>query len=399
MSNTPSLNPREVWQNSGGADFIQMKSPSGAVLAWIDSLGAPQGALAGGSIPPTKTLYVDNNRTDSYTPNGSLTKPFLSIMAAVNQIAANGDNNTIPYVVSIIPGTYPETISLSNTALVNITFIGYGVLVLPGSTAHGAEAINNDNLRSVKFVGMKFNVNAGSDGHSFNFSSTTNNTSFLSGTFPADPQGCAFTDCELICNSDFYGTNGGVFYFTGCYLTVPININNCLQGIAYGCTFNTGSQFNVTSVGANPHPTGWTTTQIQVFFCISRATMTCDAGSSVNCHFSRLQSNVTIGGTLFSHHAAFTATLTIQAGGTAQLDATTYVTLSNSGTITFPDNFAAGPTIVGGNAQTAPSGALGIGSGSASSATAGADTLPANPAGFLVWNLAGSVIKIAYYNA
>lgn len=51
------------------------------------------------------------------------------------------------------------------------------------------------------------------------------------------------------------------------------------------------------------------------------------------------------------------------------------------------------------NAAATGSTGLGIGNGTASTATAGADTLPASPAGFLVWYLAGTVIKIPYYNA
>jgi|SRR5579859_651853 len=151
-------------------------------IASLDSTGkvsAAQLPPTGFTPPPTKAVYVDNSRADSYTPDGSLLKPFKAIMAAVNQIAANADNATFSYVVLLAPGTYAETISLSNPNLVNLTFIGYGVTINPGSNGHGAEAINNDSLTDVKFVGMRFIVNSGSDGHAFNFSSTTNGTNFL----------------------------------------------------------------------------------------------------------------------------------------------------------------------------------------------------------------------------
>lgn len=42
---------------------------------------------------------------------------------------------------------------------------------------------------------------------------------------------------------------------------------------------------------------------------------------------------------------------------------------------------------------------LGLGSTTSPTATAGAGTLPANPLGFLVLNLAGTVIKVPYYSA
>jgi hypothetical protein len=43
-------------------------------------------------------------------------------------------------------------------------------------------------------------------------------------------------------------------------------------------------------------------------------------------------------------------------------------------------------------------GVLALGNGTSGSASAGAATLPSNPANFLVWNLGGSTIKIPYYN-
>lgn len=44
-------------------------------------------------------------------------------------------------------------------------------------------------------------------------------------------------------------------------------------------------------------------------------------------------------------------------------------------------------------------GQLALGNATASAATAGSDTLPANPAGFLVASLNGQTIKIPYYKA
>jgi hypothetical protein len=44
-------------------------------------------------------------------------------------------------------------------------------------------------------------------------------------------------------------------------------------------------------------------------------------------------------------------------------------------------------------------GVLALGSTTASTATAGSQTLPANPAGFLVFNLGDATIKVPYYNS
>lgn len=69
----------------------------------------------------TKTIYVDKNRTDSYTENGSITKPFKTLVAAL-AVATNGtliklqggiynENITIPDGVSI------EGTGINSTAL------------------------------------------------------------------------------------------------------------------------------------------------------------------------------------------------------------------------------------------------------------------------------------------
>jgi hypothetical protein len=57
-----------------------------------------------------------------------------------------------------------------------------------------------------------------------------------------------------------------------------------------------------------------------------------------------------------------------------------------------------GLTILGAT-PTAPASQLGIGATTATTANSGSETLPAQPAGFLVMNLSGTPIKIPYYNA
>jgi hypothetical protein len=57
---------------------------------------------------------------------------------------------------------------------------------------------------------------------------------------------------------------------------------------------------------------------------------------------------------------------------------------------------AASATLTGA-APTVGAGQVGLGSGTAATATAGAGTLPANPDGFLLINIGGSIKKIAFY--
>ena len=64
------------------------------------------------TTPVTNVLYVDGNRTDAlptpggYTPNGSITKPFLTIQAAINA-ASSGCK------IIIGAGSYTETITIN----------------------------------------------------------------------------------------------------------------------------------------------------------------------------------------------------------------------------------------------------------------------------------------------
>jgi len=61
----------------------------------------------------SSTLYVDGNRTDSYTANGSITKPFKTIQSAIDSVSDAGENKR--YVISIVGGkTYEEQVTLKS---------------------------------------------------------------------------------------------------------------------------------------------------------------------------------------------------------------------------------------------------------------------------------------------
>lgn len=76
---------------------------------------------------PASTFYVDIKRTDSYIEMGTITRPFKTIMAAINQVIANGDNTqTNPYAIRISQGVYPEMIVLEDPKLVSLLLLGTG---------------------------------------------------------------------------------------------------------------------------------------------------------------------------------------------------------------------------------------------------------------------------------
>ena len=64
------------------------------------------------SLPITHNLYVDKNRVDSYTEDGSMFKPFKTIQAAID--AATGATVYNRINVNIAPGEYVEQLVMKN---------------------------------------------------------------------------------------------------------------------------------------------------------------------------------------------------------------------------------------------------------------------------------------------
>ncbi len=86
----------------------------------------------------TKVLHVDKNRTDSYTPDGSVDRPFLTIGAAT-AIADDG------CLLKVVPAIYSEDVTLP----AGVSLEGYGAnrLVLSGNVT-----ISAGNAVSLRYV-------------------------------------------------------------------------------------------------------------------------------------------------------------------------------------------------------------------------------------------------------
>jgi hypothetical protein len=84
------------------------------------------------------------------------------------------------------------------------------------------------------------------------------------------------------------------------------------------------------------------------------------------------------------------ATATNSTQHTLQYDSWNFLTSSGAATFLTATITGAAPSVT--------TGQLGIGSSTVTTATAGAATLPANPLGFLTWNLAGTAVKVPYYS-
>lgn len=109
----------------------------------------------GNSVAGSKLLRVDGNRADAYTADGTVYRPFKTIMAAVNQVIANGDNSTQIYQLDIAPATYVETVDLTNSALYNLILNGPGAKIAP-SSGNALQNTNNNNLFQSTFIGLTF---------------------------------------------------------------------------------------------------------------------------------------------------------------------------------------------------------------------------------------------------
>jgi hypothetical protein len=72
-----------------------------------------------GAVPST-SIYIDGNRTDAYTPNGTIELPYLTLHDA---LAAAESAGYAKAVVNIAPGTYTET---GDITLPNIPMVIYG---------------------------------------------------------------------------------------------------------------------------------------------------------------------------------------------------------------------------------------------------------------------------------
>lgn len=212
-----------------GEDFLHLFDTRGADIGGIDPTGAGWGALQGGLIPPaTKILFVDGNRTDSYVADGSLLKPFTTIMRAVNQIVANADNASNAYVVYIAPKTYAEMIVLEDPALSYVTFHGLGAAVVSGGLRSQA---NNSNLVEVDFRSVNF----------------TGGNVVLSGSGSFLLNGANFFDLYINVLSWNQIGGGGSQFFDGSFSANSATFTNTLALFMGNRGPNTGTVLNLTT--------------------------------------------------------------------------------------------------------------------------------------------------------
>lgn len=89
------------------------------------------------------TLYVDNNRFDTYTETGTVISPYKSIQSAIDSLGVGGFA-----VIKVLPGTYNENLTITNPY--NLALIGDSVDTTSVVVING-----NINFTSQQFVKIK----------------------------------------------------------------------------------------------------------------------------------------------------------------------------------------------------------------------------------------------------
>jgi len=358
-------------------DILQVRDSNNNVVGWIDGSGFLWGNMqvVVAPTPVTKTLYVDGNRQDTYSPTGTIQYPFKTIMAAVNQVITNSDNSIdLGYLIDIAPGVYKETISLNSPELVNLTFDGHGASesnlcpVTVGSIDAGGanpdflntvitSTSTNTQLVSLVFKGIQF-ASAASDG--INLVGDVNGTGF--GSF-----GIVFHDCVIRNTSDAVFNNIGSVYISRCQITSHFTITNVNAVFFENRTvINTAAGGYVpviTNSGLNK-PSGFSSTAVNLYGANVAQPFDVQAGSILRVRFgTQYLATLTIEGTCEFRNSTATSAIVVNSGGSLTNSASFFssassVTVNSGGSYT-ESGFRSGSLTVNSGGTYAVSGTMG----------------------------------------
>jgi len=152
----PTVHTHTESDVTGLTDSLAGKAPT--VHTHLESeVNGLTNALLSLTPVPTRELYVDVNRSGSYTEDGTHLKPFKTIQAAINKIIENNDDNLNPYNIFIQTGKYYENIVLESLNLHRIKLTGVGIVqIRPTSGESLKSTINNSNLKMFHLKGITF---------------------------------------------------------------------------------------------------------------------------------------------------------------------------------------------------------------------------------------------------
>lgn len=282
-------------------------------------LSVPNGGTGRSTaLLPGSIFYVDNNRTDTYTADGTPGMPFKTIAAALAQVISN--NNALNYTIIVASGDYTtEDITLNNAAFTRIAIVA-------SSVANGqlsADAIpvtsirdiistsNNDGLRAILISGFVFRnlslIGATTGSNFCQYGSMISNCIQLSSaTVGIDVENAGevvFADCGFS-----QGSGSG-----------NVTVQNVNDFLVYKCLFSVGAMSIITNAGLNK-PSGFSSTTTQFSFGSLAGTISIDAGSTLNTRWNRVLATISCSGTMNSIMANFRSAVTINLGGTWTTD-------------------------------------------------------------------------------
>jgi len=271
---------------------------------------------------PSNVIFVDGTRTDTYVPNGTIGLPFKTIMGAVNQVIANGDNSystgtdQVPYFINIIgPDTYNETIDLSDSHLVNLFFTGYGGVFVFGSggTNPALKCVGNPGMQVLNFTGMTFfGGAAAASAKAIDLEDGSN-----SGTFLA--VGGTFIDCTFQSS-----VTDGIY----CKNTVSLIFQDCDSGTPSNWTIDGSSGGGFVNFRDSSISVGGTFALkngafLEAFASRIEIAITIDATSTLSGFMGSLMgalsTPITVNGTYLTQDAITRGDITVNNGGSAQV--------------------------------------------------------------------------------
>lgn len=96
----------------------------------------------------SKVIYVDKNRTDNYTADGTILKPYKTIQEAINIIAALETSNYC--AIEISTGNYTENLIFEDSRIQRISLLGKGKVYINPVAGYAIKSeTENDSLYSL----------------------------------------------------------------------------------------------------------------------------------------------------------------------------------------------------------------------------------------------------------
>ncbi len=259
--------------------------------------------------PITTTIYVDGNRVDSYTPDGTQFFPYKTIQTGINAAVALASGNNV--TVTVAPKRYAENITVNQaiTSLAIVCPIGECWVGLNnGSPALDSSSNNN---AMVYFTFTNFTLNG-----AINFVPSANTpTTCISG--------CSFSNISVLNGTDVTFKNLWTLSIDGAYWEAALNLENITGATLSRIAPNSGTLALVTNLAHNA-PSGFAQTFIFVEDSRYQASsITVDAGSYLQVNRgTRLGSNgstFTINGTVDIYNSEIRSDFTVNSGGTLSL--------------------------------------------------------------------------------